>query len=45
MAGLLGLASALAGYERGIGMAMLPLLAAMLAMPVFLGLGSRGLVS
>ncbi len=42
LAGLLGLYSSIAGYERGIGMAMLPLLVAMLAMPPFLWLGGRG---
>jgi hypothetical protein len=41
-AGLMGVVSSVSGYERGIGMATLPLLAAMLAMPVFFGMGSRG---
>jgi hypothetical protein len=41
LAGILGLSSVLTGYERGIGMAMLPLLLATLAMPPFLWLGRR----
>jgi hypothetical protein len=42
LAGLLGFLSSIAGYEKGIGMATLPLLVSMLAMPPFLLLGSRG---
>ena len=45
VAGLLGLVSSLGGNEPGIGMAMLPLLAATLAMPPFLWLGRRGVTS
>jgi len=41
MAGLLGLLCSLTGNEKGIGIAMLPLLVAMLVMPPFLWLGSR----
>jgi hypothetical protein len=41
LAGVLGFLSALAGNERGIGMAMLPLLVSMLIMPPFLWLGGR----
>lgn len=41
LAGLHGLVSSLAGYERGIGIAMLPLLLAMLLMPPILWMGSR----
>jgi hypothetical protein len=42
LAGLGGFLSSIAGNERGIGMAALPLLVSMLVMPVFLWLGSRG---
>ncbi|MGA3079349.1 MAG: hypothetical protein ABSG56_37425 [Bryobacteraceae bacterium] len=44
LAGLPGFLSAIAGYEKGIGMATLPLLVSMLAMPPFLllGLGQAG---
>jgi hypothetical protein len=41
LAGLLGLLSSLAGYEKGIGIAMLPLLLAMVLLPRILWLGSR----
>jgi hypothetical protein len=41
LAGLHGLVSSLAGYEKGIGIAVLPLLLAMLLMPQILWLGSR----
>jgi hypothetical protein len=41
-AGMLGFLSAVAGNERGIGMATIPLLVSMLAMPLFLGLGFLG---
>jgi hypothetical protein len=39
VAGSVGLYSSITGYERGIGMAILPLLVATLAMPVFFWLG------
>ena len=39
LAGLMGVLSSLAGNEKGIGIAMLPLLVAMLIMPVFFWLG------
>jgi hypothetical protein len=41
VAGLAGFLSSIAGNERGIGMATLPLLVSMLVMPIFLWLGSR----
>jgi hypothetical protein len=41
LAGLLGLLSSLDGYEKGIGIAMLPLLLAMVLLPRILWLGSR----
>lgn len=41
LAGLAGFLSSIAGYERGIGMATLPLLGSILVMPLFLWLGSR----
>ena len=41
LAGLLGLLSSIAGNEKGVGMATLPLLALMLVMPPFRWLGSR----
>ena len=40
-AGSIGLYSCIIGYERGIGMATLPLLVATLLMPVFFRLGRR----
>jgi len=41
LAGLSGFLSSIAAYEKGIGMATLPLLVSILAMPPFLWLGSR----
>jgi len=41
LAGLPGFLSSIAGYEKGLGMATLPLLVCMLAMPPFLWLGRR----
>lgn len=42
LAGLLGFLSSIAGNEKGLGIATLPLLVSMLAMPPFLWLGSTG---
>ena len=40
-AGSIGFYSSITGYERGIGIATLPLLVAMLVMPMFFWLGRR----